>query len=56
MFSRPDQFGDRAQIAASAKQYRVLKEEAESLWGEWEKLSLEAETVESQLCSLALVS
>ena len=54
MFSMPDQFGDRAQIAASAEQYRVLKEEVQSLWDEWERLSLEAEDIESQLCSPAL--
>ena len=54
MFSMPDQFGDPAQIAASAEQYRVLREEAQSLWNEWERLSLEAEDIESQLCSSAL--
>ena len=55
MFSRPDQFGDPAQIAASAEEYRVLKEETQSLSNEWEKLSLEAENIESQLGSLALI-
>ena len=52
MFSRPDQFGEPAQIAASAEQYRVLKDEAQSLWEEWERLSLEAETIESKLSEL----
>jgi ATP-binding cassette subfamily F protein 3 len=52
MFSRPDQFGEPAQIAASAEQYRVLKDEAQSLWEEWERLSLEAETIESKLAEL----
>ena len=56
MFSRPDEFGDPAHIAASAEEYRVLKEETQSLWDEWEKLSLEAENIESQLGSLALIS
>ena len=56
MFSRPDQFGDPAQIAASAEEYRVLKEETQSLSNEWEKLSLEVENIESQLGSLALTS
>ena len=56
MFSRPDQFGDPAQIAASAEEYRILKEETQSLSNEWEKLSLEAENIESQLGSLALTS
>ena len=52
MFSRPDQFGEPTQIAASAEQYRVLKDEAQSLWEEWERLSLEAETIESKLAEL----
>ena len=56
MFSKPDQFNDPAQIAVSAEQYRDLKEETQSLWDEWEKLSLEGENIESQLCSLAPVS
>ena len=49
LFSQPDKFEDAAQIAASAEQYRVLKEEASLLWQEWEKLSLEAEGINSRL-------
>ena len=49
LFSQPDNFEDAAQIAASAEQYRVLKEEASLLWQEWEKLSLEAEGINSRL-------
>ena len=52
MFSRPGQFGETTQIAASAEQYRVLKEEGQSLLEEWERLSVEAETVESKLVEL----
>ena len=52
MFSEPDQFGDAAQIASSAERYAALKEEAESLWDEWERLSLEAEDIDSQLEAL----
>ncbi len=52
MFSNPDQFGEPSQIAASAEQYRVLQEEAQSLWEKWESLSLEAETIESKLVEL----
>ena len=52
LFSSPDSFDDRAQIAASGEQYRVLKEEAQSLWEEWERLSLEAENVGSKLTGL----
>ena len=33
MFAKPDQFDDPTQLAASGEEYRVLKEEAESLWG-----------------------
>ena len=52
MFSSPDPFGEPAQIASSAEQYRVLKEEAQSLWDEWERLTLEAEDVDSKLTDL----
>ena len=51
-FSSPDSFGERAQIAASGERYRVLKEEAQSLWEEWETLSLEAEIINSKLTGL----
>ena len=49
MFSRPDQFDGPAQFASAGEQYRVLKEEAGSLWEEWERLSLEAENIDSKL-------
>ena len=52
MFSSPDRFDGPAQIAASGEQYRVLKEETQSLWEEWEKLSLEAENIDSMLTTL----
>ena len=52
LFSNPDQFEDAAQLATSAEQYGVLKEEAHSLWEEWEKLSLEAEGIDSRLGEL----
>ena len=52
LFSSPDLFDDQAQIAASGEQYRELKEEAQSLWQEWERLSLEAENVGSKLTGL----
>ena len=51
-FSSPDSFGERAQIATSGERYRVLKEEAQSLWEEWETLSLEAEIIDSKLTGL----
>ena len=49
MFSRPDQFNDATQLAASGEQYRELKEETQSLWEEWEALSLEAERIDGRL-------
>jgi ATP-binding cassette subfamily F protein 3 len=49
MFSSPDQFDDVAQLAAAGEQYRTLKEESQSLWEEWERLSLEAESIDSRL-------
>ncbi len=52
MFSDPDQFDDREQLEATGEQYRVLKEEEQSLWDEWELLTLEAEDIDRQLVAL----
>ena len=52
MFSRPDLFDEPTQIVSSGEQYRVLKEEVQSLWDEWERLALEAENVDSKLTAL----
>ena len=52
MFSNPGRFDEPAQLAASGEQYRVLKEEAESLLEEWERLSLEADTIGRKLTEL----
>ncbi len=52
MFASPEQFGDSTQIADSAEQYRVLKEEEHSCWEEWERLSLEAESIDGQIFTL----
>ena len=52
MFARPGQFDGPAQLASAGEQYRVLKEEAGSLWEEWERLSLEAESIDSKLAGL----
>ena len=51
-FSNPDLFDEPDQIAASGEQYRILKEETDSLWEEWARLSLEAETIGSKLTGL----
>ena len=51
-FSRPESFSERSHLAASGERYRVLKEEVQALWDEWETLSLEAESVDSKLTGL----
>ena len=53
LFANPEQFADPAQIADSAEKYRLLKEEEQTLWQEWETLSLEAEDIETQLTALS---
>jgi hypothetical protein len=52
MFADPERSGDWAQLEASSERYRVLKGEEQSLWDEWERLSLEAEDVERRLAQL----
>ncbi len=52
MFASPEQFGDASQIADSAEQYRLLKEEEHSCWEEWERLSLEAESIDDQISGI----
>ena len=52
LFASPDQFADRAQLEATGERYRILKEEEQSLWDEWERLSLEAEDVDRSLVAL----
>ena len=52
MFSDPDGFQDSADIAEKAERYRVLKEEEQAFWQEWEDLTLQAEEVETQLVVL----
>ncbi len=55
LFSSPDRFEDAAQLATSGDQYQVLKREAQSLWEEWERLSLEAERINSRLGELKTI-
>ena len=49
MFSNPEQFSDRAHLEATAERYKVLKSEEQSLWDEWEQLSLEAEELNRRI-------
>ena len=48
-FSSPEMYDDPDRIAASGKEYQALKSEVETLWREWEKLSVEAERVDGEL-------
>ena len=52
MFADPEQFADRSQLEDTGERYRTLKEEEQSLWDEWERLSLEAEDVDRTLVAL----
>ena len=52
MFATPEQFDEPDQIAASGKQYRALKEETQALWEEWERLSTQAENIDSELAKM----
>ena len=56
MFADPGRFGDVTHISDSAEQYRLLKEDEQSCWEEWERLSLEAETIDDQLSALEEVA
>jgi len=52
MFANPERFADRTQLENTGQRYRILKEEEQSLWDEWERLSLEAEDVDRTLIAL----
>ncbi|MCL0044367.1 hypothetical protein M1N24_02405, partial [Dehalococcoidia bacterium] len=52
LFSNPDQFESEDHLSASGEQYRLLKIEEQALWGEWERLSLESESVDRRLAGL----
>ena len=52
MFADPERFDDLSQIEVSSERYRIVKEEEQCLWDEWEQLSLEAEDVERRLAEL----
>ena len=51
-FANPEQFDDRNELAATGERYRILKEEEQSLWDEWERLSEEAEDIDRTLVGL----
>ena len=51
-FAEPDQFAEPDEIAASGKRYSALKEETQALWDEWERLSTQAENIDSELAGM----
>lgn len=52
MFSNPNRFDDADQIASKAEQYETLKAEAQALWEQWERLSLQVEDIDGKLAEL----
>ncbi len=52
MFGNPALYENPDQVAAFGKEYRTLKKETEALWEEWERLSLDAETIDADLARL----
>ena len=52
MFADPEQSASWPELEVSSERYRILKEEEQSLWDEWERLSLEAEDVDRKLTEL----
>ena len=52
MFANPERFEDRAQLEDTGERYRMLKQEEQTLWDEWERLSMEAEVVDRTLGAL----
>ena len=55
LFSSPEKYEGTAQLATLGEQHRGLKGEAQSLLEEWERLSLEAERIDSRLGELKAI-
>ena len=53
-FSNPEKFENSDQLVVAGEQYQQLKSEEQLLMDEWERLSLETETVDGQLQELSL--
>ena len=51
-FAEPELYEDADKVASLGKQYRLMKDERDALWEEWESLTLEAERVEGELGAL----
>ncbi len=54
IFADSQLYDDPDRVATLGKQYRTLKTEAEALWEEWERLSLDAETIDADLARLSV--
>ena len=52
LFADPGRFADRSQLEATGERYRILKEEEQSLWDEWERLSEQADDIDRMLVGL----
>jgi ATP-binding cassette subfamily F protein 3 len=52
MFADPEQFDGRSDLEATSERYRIIKEAEQSLWDEWERLSVEAEDIDRMLVAL----
>ena len=52
LFADPGRFADRSQLEATGERYRIMKEEEQSLWDEWERLSEEAADIDRILVAL----
>lgn len=48
-FAEPELYEDADRLARLGKQYRVMKDERDALWEEWESLTARAEEVEREL-------
>jgi ATP-binding cassette, subfamily F, member 3 len=49
LFSDPEQISDPTGLAELGKQYETVKNDSQTLWKQWEQLSLDAQRVETQL-------
>jgi hypothetical protein len=56
LFSNPGQVNDTAQLVAFGERYQVLKTEAQRLWEEWDRLSLDAEMIDIRLKELDVLA
>ncbi len=51
-FANPELYEDVDKVASLGKQYRMMKDERDALWEEWEGLTLKSEEVQGELGAL----